>query len=155
MAYFKSLGKRNAYPSNEHREISDYHLQMLAKIYHTCHASIVLSSTWRELDDSENIECYAVYKYLVDSLEKYDMTIMSKTPVINQNRPLEIATWLNSSEDKGKIKFVSLDDDFGEEDYERYGIKNCLIQTNFYCDDMIEGGLQQEHVDRAIEILNK
>lgn len=128
---------------------------MLAKIYHTCSANIVLSSTWRELDDCESVGCYKMYKYLVDSLAKYNMTIMSKTPIINQNRPLEIVTWLNREVNKEKIKYVSLDDDFAEEDYARYGIEKCLVKTSFYCEDMLEGGLQQEHVNKAIKILSK
>lgn len=155
MAYFRLLGERNTYLPTEHREIGDYHLKMLAKIYHICNANIVLSSTWRELDDLGDVECYTMYKYLVDSLAKYNMRIMSKTPIINQNRPLEIVTWLNRNKESGKIKFVSLDDDFNEKDYERYGIKNCLVKTKFYCDDIREGGLQQKHVNRAIEILIK
>ena len=95
-----------------------------------------------------------MYQYLVNSLAKYDMKIISKTPVINMNRPLEIITWLDSRVDKDEIKYVSLDDDFSKEDYEKYGIENCLVHTRFFCNDMSEGGLQQEHVDRAIEILN-
>ena len=77
-------------------EISDYHLQMLAKIYHACDAKIVLSSSWRELDDESDIHVYWMYEYLVNELAKYDMEIISKTPVIKMNRPLEIKTWLDN-----------------------------------------------------------
>ena len=58
------------------------------------------------------------------------------------------------SEDKENIKYVSLDDDFSKEQYDKYGIGDCLVHTSFFCDDVSEGGLQQEHVYRAIEILN-
>ena len=47
----------------------------------------------------------------------------------------------------------SLDDDFSVENYAKYGIKDKLIHTKFFCADISEGGLQQEHVDRAIKIL--
>lgn len=133
--------------------ISDYHLQMLAKIYHTCDAKIVLSSSWRELDDESDVLVYRQYEYLVNELARYNMEIISKTPVIDMNRPLEIKTWLDSQPNKDEIKFVSLDDDFTKEKYEAYGIGDCLIRTRFFCNDISEGGLQQEHVDRAIEIL--
>jgi hypothetical protein len=136
-----------------HMEISDYHLQMLAKIYHTCDAKIVLSSSWRELDDESDIHVYWMYQYLIDELAKYDMEIISKTPVIDMNRPLEIKTWLNNRVDKEDIKFVSLDDDFTKDKYDEYGIGDCLVKTEFFCKDISEGGIQQRHVDKAIEIL--
>ena len=136
-----------------HLEICDYHLQMLAKIYHTCDAKIVLSSSWRELDDESDIHVYWMYQYLLDELARYDMEIISKTPVIDMNRPLEIKTWLDNREDKENICFVSLDDDFSKEKYDVYGIGHCLVKTEFFCSDMSEGGLQQKHVDKAIEIL--
>ena len=156
MAYFEWLkeSRNSLHKDGEYDEISDFHLQMLSKIYHTCNAHIVLTSTWRELDDESDMNCYPMYQYLVKSLAKYDMKIISKTPVINMNRPLEIVTWLDSRADKDEIKFVSLDDDFSKEDYEKYGIGDCLVHTRFFCNDISEGGLQQEHVYRAIEILN-
>ena len=147
MAYFEqNKGKGRI-------EISDYHLQMLAKIYHTCDAKIVLSSSWRELDDESNIHVYWMYEYLVNELARYDMKIISKTPVINMNRPLEIKTWLDNRIDKDEIRFVSLDDDYPLEEYKEQGIEHCLVRTRFFCNELSEGGLQQEHVDRAIEIL--
>lgn len=157
MAYFKWLKETgNALHKNgEYNDISDFHLQMLAKIYHTCDAHIVLTSTWRELDDETDMNCYPMYQYLVDSIAKYDMKIMSKTPVIDMNRPLEIKTWLDNRIDKDKIRFVSLDDDFSKDKYDEYGIGEYLVKTEFFCKDMSDGGLQQEHVDKAIEILGR
>lgn len=151
MAYFKSNEKTKKSLFND---ISDFHLQRLSEIYHKCNAHIVLSSTWRELDDEYNMTCYQMWQYLVNSLGKYNMKIMSKTPVIDQNRPLEIRTWLNNRVDKNEIKFVSLDDDFSKESYDKYGIGDYLIHTKFFCDNLKDGGLQQEHVDMAIKILN-
>ena len=157
MAYFKSIKEsgKSLHKDGQYNDISDFHLQMLSKIYHTCNAHIVLTSTWRELDDKSDMNCYPMYQYLVNSLAKYNMKIISKTPVVNMNRPLEIVTWLDNRVDKDEIKFVSLDDDFSKEDYEEYGIGDYLVHTRFFCNDISEGGLQQEHVDRAIEILNR
>ena len=156
MAYFEWLkeSQNSLHKDGEYDDISDFHLQMLSKIYHACNAHIVLTSTWRELDDESDMNCYPMYQYLVKSLAKYNMKIISKTPIVNMNRPLEIVTWLDSRVDKDEIKFVSLDDDFSKENYEKYGIGECLVHTRFFCNDISEGGLQQEHVDRAIEILN-
>lgn len=151
LAYFESIKVLNKY--DKYNEISDFHLKKLSEIYHACNAQIVLSSTWRELDDPSDMNCYPMYRYLVKSLEKYGMKIMSKTPMINMNRPLEVVTWLNNRSDKNNIKFVSLDDDFSDIDYMKYGIENNLIHTEFFCNDVCEGGLQQKHVDRAIKIL--
>lgn len=150
LPYFESI---KGIKYDKYNEISDFHLKKLSEIYHTCNAQIVLSSTWRELDDPSDMNCYPMYRYLVKSLEKYGMKIMSKTPMINMNRPLEIVAWLNNRSDKNSIKFVSLDDDFSVEDYAKYGIEDKLIHTKFFCNDISEGGLQQDHVDRAIKIL--
>lgn len=157
MAYFESLRKSNdtSYKNQRYSEISDFHLQMLAKIYHSCNAHIVLSSSWRELDDESNMSCYPMYQYLENELARYDMKIMSKTPVVDMNRPLEIKTWLDNRVDKDNIKWASLDDDFSKEKYDVYGIGEHLVKTEFFVKNLSEGGLQQEHVDKAIEILSR
>lgn len=150
MPYFESLKNSG---ETEYQEISDYHLSMLAKIYHACDAKIVLSSTWRELDDKSDETVYAMYQYLIDSLARYGMEIISKTPFIGLNRPLEIVSWLKSQKDDEDIRFVSLDDDFTKEEYEKYGIGENLVKTEFFCKSEENGGLQQRHVDQAIKIL--
>lgn len=146
LAYFEENKNRG------HADISDYHLQMLAKIYHACDARIVLSSSWRELD-VDDIHVYWMYQYLLDELAKYDMEIIDKTPVVDMNRPLEIKTWLDNRPDKDEINFVSLDDDFSKDKYDIYGIGDHLVKTEFFCKDISEGGLHQRHVDAAIKIL--
>lgn len=151
LAYFKSIGEESK--ESGFNDISDFHLQMLSKIYHSCNAHIVLTSSWRELNNESDMNVYPMYQYLVESLAKYGMEIMDSAPVVEMNRPLEIKTWLENREDKENIKYVSLDDDFSKEQYDKYGIGNCLVHTRFFCDDVSEGGLQQEHVDKAIKIL--
>ena len=148
LAYFKQNKDKGR------ADISDYHLQMLAKIYHACDCKIVLSSSWRELDDESDIHIYCMYKYLLDELARYDMEIIDKTPVINMNRPLEIKTWLEEHGGKDNYNFVSLDDDFSKDKYEKYGISDCLVKTEFFCDDISDGGLHERHVEQAISILN-
>ncbi len=152
LAYFESLK-----PDMDtlYQEISDYHLEMLAKIYHACNAKIVLSSTWRGLDDESDKSVYPMYQYLLECMARYDMEIISKTPFIDLNRPLEIVSWLNEQKNKENIHFVSLDDDFTKEEYEKYGIGEQLVKTEFFCEKESDGGLQQRHVDQAIQTLRR
>ena len=151
-AYFEPFLEQEPAPG-ERYEISDYYLQMLAEIYHTCNAGIVLSSSWRTLNDRADQEAAAMYRYLEQSLAGYRMEIMSATPVIGMNRPLEIASWLESRRDLETLRYVSLDDNFEKADYETYGIGHCLVRTSFFCDQMTEGGLCKKHVKQAIRKL--
>ena len=139
----------------EHDEIRDYHVQMLSKIYHSCNAKIVLSSTWRQLNNVKTPECRKMYKYLTDCLAKHGMEIIDQTPVIGLNRPQEIAAWLDERQDKDDINFVILDDDFPKERYDDYGIGDYLVHTDFFSRTIDEGGLQESHVQQAIAILQK
>lgn len=152
LPYFKDCVK----DENGRCEISDFHLKKLAEIYHTCDAKIVLSSTWRHLKpttEGEDSEATRMYQYLMDSLAKYDMEVIGEVPSNSGNRPLEISDWLDSREDKETINFVSLDDDFDEEEYAQYDLENHLVHTLYFCKNLEDGGLQQKHVDKAIEIL--
>ena len=116
MAYFeRNKGKG-------HMEISDYHLQMLAQIYRSMDSKIVLSSSWRELDVPSDVHVYRMYQYLLDELARYNMEIISKTPVINMNRPLEIKTWLEENPQEDPFSVVILDDDFDYCHYAEYGL---------------------------------
>ena len=136
-----------------HMDISDYHLQMLAKIYHACDCKIVLSSSWRELD-VDDVNVYWMYQYLLDELARYDMEIIDKTPVLDKDdRPLEILTWLEEHGGKDKYNFVSLDDDWSKEHYDKYEIGDRLVKTEFFCYNIADGGLQERHVEQAINIL--
>lgn len=90
-------------------------------------------------------------------LAKYDLSIFDCTPWINENRPHEIAVWLsmwNALRDVHEhvFGFVSLDDDFTAKQYAKYGMQHHLIKTTFYGK---HGGLQPEHVQQAIDILNR
>lgn len=145
MAYFESLKTRTA-----RDEISDYHLKLLAELYHSCDAKIVLSSTWRDLDKPHE-DCYKMYHYLENCLAKYDMCIFSQTPIVNGERPKEIKTWLTNHSNISH--YVSLDDDFCSEDYRKYGIEKCLIATKFFCKKLEDGGLQPIHIEKAKKIL--
>lgn len=136
---------------NEHQEINPFNLKKLSKIYHTFDCNIVLSSTWRTIDVQDNEDCKNMYDYLKNMLASEQMIIHDKTPVTNNNRPLEIKTWL--TQHPNVTHFVILDDDFSPESYAEYQLDKHLVHTHYFCKELKDGGLQQEHVVKAIEIL--
>lgn len=143
---------QNRQPTQVLNEIDEEKVKLLQQIVQATNAKIVLTSTWRIYDKADK-----VYQHLVDVLAKYDLSIFDCTPWINENRPKEIAVWLsmwNSFKDVNKhvFGFVSLDDDFTVKQYAKYGMQHQLIKTTFYGK---YGGLQPEHVQRAIDILNR
>lgn len=134
-------------------EIDKTRVARLAEIVKATGAVIVLSSSWRTLpDELDDIDMW-VWDQLVNALHEYNMSIYDRTPVIGMDRPLEIRTWLDQH--AGQVDaFISLDDDFTKEDYDKYGIGDHLIKTSFYGDGKLTlGGLQNKHVLKAIEVL--
>lgn len=129
-----------------YREINPQKVEFLKEIVDKTNAEIVLSSTWR------NIPEHPLFLYLADILKDKGLEIKSFTPKLEQNRPKEIKAWLEKNAAEEIESFVSLDDDFSEEDYKEYAISDCLVKTSFYEND---GGLRKEHVEKSIEILNK
>lgn len=96
-----------------------------------------------------------IYQYLIECLQKWHLEVFDITPECNRFRTArgkEIHTWLEEHKDLDITDWVVLDDewfyDFG---FDEYNIRNHLVQTSFYFSD---GGLQDEHVDKAIYILN-
>ena len=145
--YFKTLPP----VSTELDDIDESKVQLLKEIVDRTGAQIILSSTWRDIDCNDCKKAMEIYQYLLNTLKKYGLSILDKTPYINCNRPKEIVTWLNENIGHDGMVFVSLDDDFSEEKYKEYEIEDCLIKTSFYGKN---GGLQREHVEQAVRILN-
>lgn len=142
---------KNRQPTQGLNEIDEEKVKLLQQIVQATNAKIVLTSTWRIYDKADK-----VYQHLVDVLAKYDLSIFDCTSWINENRPHEIAVWLSMWNALRYVHehifgFVSLDDDFTDKQYARYGIQHHLIKTTFYGK---HGGLQPEHVKKAIDILN-
>ncbi len=145
--YFETLQPVSA----ELDDIDESKVQLLKEIVDRTEAQIVLSSTWRGMQH-DNIEtCNKMYKYLIDTLNKYGLSIVSETPILNHRRPEEIATWVDENIGHDGMIFISLDDDFTPEQYDEYEIGDCLIKTSFYGEN---GGLQREHVEEAVRVLN-
>ena len=120
---------------------------LLKEIIDQTKAKVVLSSTWRVLAQSKGSKEYTMYEAFEIELEKRGIVIFDYTPVFLDNRPLEIKMWIESQPNQ-EIRFVSLDDDFEKEDYDKYGIGSCLVKTDF------STGMTEEHVKRAVELLN-
>ena len=132
-------------------EINPEKVKLLKEIVDRTGAEIVLSSTWRDLGKRKNEPEHRMYTYLTDTLKEYGMEIIDHTPYIGHDRPKEIRAWLDNQQDKD-IQFVSLDDDFQEQKYDEVGIGDCIVRTSFY---EKYGGLRREHVEKAVEILNR
>lgn len=106
----------------------------LQRLVEATDAKIVISSTWRLLHSLSDI------RGLLDK-HGFKGNVIDKTPRIPDGvRGGEIQSWL---EGKNVDSFVILDDD---DDMEP--LMDKLVQTDF------ESGLQDEHVERAVEMLN-
>lgn len=143
--------KQNDGKPYDKNSIDPSRVELLKEIIDKTGAKIVLSSTWRNVCGADGDPPLMMYEYLVKSLKKCGIEIYSHTPLINNDRPREIRAWLDRNADTD-IKFVSLDDDFGERAYGEQGIADRLIRTMYWD---INGGLQQEHVEKAIKLLNE
>lgn len=120
-------------------------------------AKIVLSSAWRLSLIRKNGD-FLTYsneaKQFLDILKSFGLSIYDKTSNINQKRCLEIKEWLKG---KNIESFIIIDDETS--DLMEFCNKE-LIKTSFLKDGvMLENmddcaGLCDEHVDKAIAILN-
>lgn len=147
MDYFEQTKNCKGYTGT----INPEKVKLLKKIVDRTRAEIVLSSTWRDLAKRKDEPEHPMYTYLTDTLKEYGMEIVDHTPYIGQDRPKEIRAWLDNQRNKD-IRFVSLDDDFPKYKYDEASIGDFLVRTSFYEKD---GGLRQEHVEKAVEILNR
>ena len=121
--------------AKKHIEINPDKVKLLKEIVAQTGAKIVLSSTWRDLAAHDNKQGHEMYTYLIDALKQFGLSILDHTPYIDNNRPKEIKMWLENNINEKDVRFVSLDDDYSKESYEKYGIGNCLVKTSFWEQD--------------------
>lgn len=140
-AYYKETGN----------DLNLKSVDILSQIYYKFNCKIVLSSTWRELKDISEESAQKMWKHLVDTLSKYNMEIYDITPIIKNNRPLEIATWLQNN---SCSNFLILDDDFPLLEYKKYGLEKHVVKTIYFTYKIENGGLQEKHKDKAFKILS-
>ena len=131
---------------NEQTYIDETRLPLLKKIVDETGARIVLSSTWREHWEKQSEKCDGDGIYMNNTFQKFGLEIYDKTPYLglSADRPEEIKAWLECAEEPIE-SFVIIDD-------YRYGwgsLADNFVKTN----PNFGLGLEEEHVQRAIEIL--
>jgi len=116
----------------------------LKEIVDATQAKIVLSSTWRY--DRNDPRFNGDFLELKEALATHGLEFYSYTPedVTGLRRGMEIKAWLGSHPEVKQ--FVILDDELF--DFEERGLLDHLVKTDFGY-----GGLTEEHVKEAIEIL--
>lgn len=123
-------------------------VKRLKEIFDATDAKIVLVSSWKvdweRVDkDSQNI----VGNYLDRKLKKERIRILDKTIDHEIDRGQGISDWISNHKVES---WVVLDDEIFD-DYEEMGVMPHLVKTVYSSEN---GGLQPEHVSKAIEILN-
>lgn len=110
-------------------------LENLKMIIQETNAKVVITSTWRKHANGKTI--------LLSNLKRYnlDKDIIGYTPILNKERGLEIAAFLDKLDFNPNFIILDDDDDMGH-------LSNYLIKTN------IEIGLTYENAVEAIEKLN-
>lgn len=127
--------------------IDDDKVQRLRQIVDATGAVIMLVSSWKDGWDREYKEDQdALANYLDRKLNAAGMRILDKTEDNHHDRGAGILRW---TEGRPVESFVILDDCLF--DYREMGLLSRLVETTEGADD---GGLQDVHVQRAIEILN-
>ncbi|MBE6727289.1 MAG: hypothetical protein E7562_01430 [Ruminococcaceae bacterium] len=119
-------------------------LPLLKRIVEATNAKIVLSSSWRKAWEKDLSLCDEIGIELNRIFLKFGIQIYDKTPVIGL-RKSEIEAYLQNN--ANVESFVILDDMLlGWGDYGEF-----LVHTN----PMVGRGLEERHINAAIEILNK
>lgn len=139
------LNYRNMFVGSHYtgNEINEDKVKLLKILVDATNVNIVLSSSWRILRFSDiGSESLEQFYRLTDYLKKYDMYIYDYTESLIGNRGSEIKKYVESHD---VSKFVILDDDADMGDY----MSTNLVQTSYY-----KTGLEYEHIERAIKMLN-
>lgn len=127
--------------------IDNSKVKILKEIVDKTNAKIVLTSSWKTFWERDyNLITHHHGKYLNNKLRKQGLHILDKTEDKGRNRGKGIYDWIK----KHNIKnWLVLDDDIFK-DYDEEIIRH-WIKTDFYDNN---GGLQKNHIEKAIKILN-
>lgn len=140
-------------------ELNSESVGRLKEIVDATGARIVLSSTWKQIWDAQEKCAKDMKNRLLHALEEYRLSIYSLTPNLPTGfRPEEIKEFLENyqyAHPKEIITWISLDDDYSEENYRSVGFETDLIRTKFFCKTEAEGGIQDIHVEKAIRMLGR
>jgi hypothetical protein len=154
------------YRNEETANIDIEKVKLLKEICDKTNAKVVISSSWKGSEDYTP----KIYYVLREILSKNHIEVLGDTPHLKTEiigdipetinlgedlnikckygtgRAAEIQKWIN---EHGVENFVILDDEDWQ--WSDYGYENNWIQPTWFGD----GGLKREHVDMAINILNK
>ena len=157
------------YSNYQNRETANIDIEKVKLVKEICDktgAKVVISSSWRGSEDYTP----KIYYVLIEILSKNGIKVLGDTPYLKTEiigdvpetisfgenldlkckygtgRAAEIQKWINEHEVES---FVILDDEDWQ--WSDYGYENNWIQPTWFGD----GGLKREHVDMAINILNK
>lgn len=122
-------------------------LSLVKEIVDKTGAVIVLSSTWRKKLYDDLRPANGEGTRLLFTFKEASLDIYSKTPYIDMctPRPQEIGAWLLEHEDEVEA-YAILDDTFGG-----WGeLADHVVKTSYW----VGKGLEQKHVEAAINILN-
>ena len=128
--------------------IDDKMVSWLKRIVEATGAQIVLSSSWKHDWEPINKDAQNEFGFYVDrALKRHSLTAIDKTYESNsEHRGEGIIQWVRTHE---VDSFIILDDEWF--DFKELGLQSRVIKTEFYNE---HGGLRNEHVVLAIELLN-
>lgn len=129
--------------------IDDDKVKRLKQIVDATDAKIILCSSWKNgwepvFKDEQREDGH----YIDRKMKRQGLKIINKTDDKGSDRGAGIKKFLENF--KSVDSWIVLDDEVFD-DYEELGIMPHLVQTDFYNDN---GGIQEEHVQLAIKILN-
>lgn len=126
--------------------IDEEKLLRLKQIVDATQAKIVLSSTWRY--DRDDPRYNGDFLELQEAFRNIGLKFYDYTPVdaIGIRRGMEIKAWLGVHPEVDQ--YIILDDELF--DFEERGLLPRLIKTEFW-----DGGLTEDHMQEAIELLLK
>lgn len=120
--------------------ISSEKVKLIKEIVKATGASLVLSSSWRLMDESD-----ADKKYLYRQFRYKGLSFAGQTANLGGNRGKEIRDYLDKH--TNIEQFVIIDDEFLRE-FEEYNLSKHFVHTNYVT------GITKKDVEKAIKILN-
>ena len=120
-------------------------VKRLRRIVDATGARIVLVSSWKTAWERFHKDDNGTSgRYLDSKLRREGLHILDKTTDHIWDRGRGILDWISA---RNVDSFIILDDE--EFDYDECGVMSRLVKTSFY-----DGGLRDDHVELAIELLN-
>lgn len=118
-------------------------LPLLKQIVDGANANVVLTSTWRRHIDPKSRVADEVGSVLWELFESHGILLYDRTPFIDNDRAQEVRSWLMDHSDVES--FVIIDDiKFGWDE-----LDPMVVKTDY----LIGRGLEQHHVEKALQIL--